>query len=104
MLSRVSGVEGAGHEFMESVFRLQPGEAGVAVNEPRDTVFVVRLLNQTPNEDERRQNFLRSGVTFDTFHMAYSERQQLVQDWYEEIQRQYNIQWKRTPQLPRDEW
>jgi hypothetical protein len=76
----------------------------MAVNEPRDTVVVVRLLSQTPDEDKRRQDFLRAGVTFDTLFMAYSDRQQLVQDWYEEIQRLYNVQWKRTPELPRDEW
>ena len=102
-LSQVPGVEGAGPGFMESVFRLQPGQAGVAVNEARNTVFVVRLLNQTPDEEKRREDFLRSGVTFDTFHMAYSERERLVQDWYEEIQREYNVEWKRTPEMPRDD-
>jgi hypothetical protein len=103
-LSQVPGVEGAGHEFMESVFRLQPGQTGIAVNEPQDTVFVVRLLQQTPDEEKRREDFLRAGVTFDTFHMAFSDREQLVQDWYQDIERQYNVQWKRTPELPRDDW
>ncbi len=103
-LSQVPGVEGAGPEFMRSVFRLQPGQTGVAVNEPRSVVFVVRLLDQMPDEDTRRQAFLRSGVTFDTMYMAYSERERLVQDWYEDLQRHYNVQWNRTPQFPRDDW
>ncbi|TVS16145.1 MAG: hypothetical protein EA424_14785 [Planctomycetaceae bacterium] len=103
-LSQVPGVEGAGPEFMRSVFRLQPGQTGVAVNEPLNVVFVVRLLDQMPDEDTRRQAFLRSGVTFDTMYMAYSERERLVQDWYEDLQRHYNVQWNRPPQLPHDDW
>ena len=42
-ISPVAGVEHPGAEFMEAVFKLSPGEIGVALNEPQDTAYVVRL-------------------------------------------------------------
>ena len=49
-----------GNDFMQTVYRLEPGEIAVTHNESKDTFFVVRLVEVTPTDD----------VAFDAFAMA----------------------------------
>jgi len=100
-LSTVDGVEFAGMDFMEAVFALEPGETGVAVNEPQTFVYVVRVVSETPDEDERRENFLTSGVSFQTFHMAAMERDRVMEQWYRDLDEEMDVKWHRPAQLIR---
>ena len=56
-ISQVEGVEHAGEAFMQAVFDLAPGEVGVALNQPQDTAYVVRLVDYEKSLDELRQEF-----------------------------------------------
>ncbi len=62
-LSTVDGVEYPGETFMKAVFALSPGEIGVAANQPRDTYYVVRLVDyDRPTEELRtRVRFRAAG-------------------------------------------
>jgi len=100
-LSSVDGVEFAGMDFMEAVFALEPGETGVAVNEPQTFVYVVRVVSESPDEDERRKNFLERGVTFQTFHIAAIERDRTMEQWYRGLDKEMDVTWHRPAQLIR---
>ena len=92
-------VEMAGRDFMEAVFALTPGEVGVAANQPQTMVYVARMISETPPKDERKQNFLQSGVSMDTYQIAAGERQQLLRKWYEDLEQEFELKWKRTPEF-----
>ena len=46
-LSQVPGVELPGQEFMEAVSKLKLNEAGTAVNQSHDKVYVVRVIGES---------------------------------------------------------
>ena len=51
------GVDQAGMEFMRSVFTLQAGQVGLAMDQPGKIVYVVRLINFTPGEETLWRQF-----------------------------------------------
>lgn len=57
-ISQVKGVDRPGEEFMRTVFRLKPGEIGVAMNHPQGVVYVIRLVETQPSEDILWQQFI----------------------------------------------
>lgn len=96
-LSQVAGVEAAGAKFMRSVFSLQVGETGVAVNAPESVVYVVRIVDQTPDNETLRKRFIETGITPETFFMASAERQQVLTDWFNDVEREMRVTWIRDP-------
>ena len=97
-LSPVPGIELAGQEFMQSVFALQPGQAGLAPNQPRTKVYVVRVLGQEPDEETLRQRFLESGYNNFVLMLAQLEARQAAVNWYRGLEQQYQVKWLRPPQ------
>ena len=75
MLNVVEGVQYAGQEFMQAVFALKPGEVGVAVNTPRTVAYVVRIVSESPSEEQRRTQFVEGGLTGDMGFLARVELQ-----------------------------
>lgn len=61
-ISQVKGVDRPGEEFMRTVFRLKPGEIGVAMNHPQRVVYVIRLVESQPSEDILWQQFITDQV------------------------------------------
>lgn len=47
-----AGVDQAGEQFMKSVFSLEKLQAGVAVNEPKTTVYVVQMLSDRASTEK----------------------------------------------------
>mgnify|MGYP000713562017 CR=1 FL=1 len=97
-LSPVPGIDLAGQEFMQSVFALQPGQAGLAPNQPRTKVYVVRVLGQEPDEETLRQRFLESGYNNFVLMLAQLEARQAAVNWYRGLEQQYQVKWLRPPQ------
>ena len=86
---------------MKAVFSLQPGQAAVAPNERHSRVYVVRFLSQEPSDEILRQQFLDTGRSFVNFQgrlIANQDRQEFVNDWYRELEKQYRVTWHRPPQ------
>ena len=50
-ISEVSGVDYAGEEFMQTVFHLEPGQIGVALNAPQNVAYVIQLTDLSPSHD-----------------------------------------------------
>lgn len=97
-LSSVTGVEMPGAEFMEAVYALRPNQVGVAINRPKTVVYVVRLVSDSPPEEQRRQQFLDTGITYETFYMGAMDRQQILEQWYLDLDKEMGLQWTRPPQ------
>jgi hypothetical protein len=96
-LSSVTGVDYAGHEFMEGVFALNPGETGIAPNQPHDKVFVVRVLSQEPTDDILKEQFLESGLNFQMMSVAQREMFRTSLEWYEGLEKEMDLVWVRPP-------
>lgn len=96
-LSQVTGIELAGREFMEAVFRLRPGEAGAAPNQSRQRVYVVRVINQEPDDESLRAQFLESGYNNMMLMLAQAETLQTQFEWYRGLADSYDVKWERPP-------
>lgn len=84
-LSQVEGIDQAGPEFMEAVSRLKVGETGVAINHPHSRVYVVRLLEQEPSEEDLRERFLESGSSMAVRQAAGQDVGRFAQEWEEQL-------------------
>ncbi len=64
-ISRVTGTESAGEEFMETVTALEVGKVGTAFNADRSRVYVIqKTANAGESQDELIQRFLTSVGSF----------------------------------------
>lgn len=103
--SNVSGIPLARDEFMKEVFSLDVGEAGVAINQPHTTVYVVRVVAEEPALDIRREMFLsglQAGIFGDLVSYARMASQDIVGDVVEELRKEYKLEWKETPRFNTD--
>lgn len=100
-MSLVNGVEAPGTDFMEAVFALKQGDTGVAVNQPQTIVYVVRIVKEFRDEDQRRKEFLESmgrGGMFAMYpHMATV--QEIMEDWYKDLEKEMAVKWQRRAQI-----
>jgi hypothetical protein len=107
-ISDVKGVEFPGDEFMRTVFRLEPGGTGVAINAPQSVVYVIWLKEFTPSFRVLWKEF-----EVDDFSKyapaAMDDRQRTYRAWLDEIKAATGAEWKRKPDRmteysgPRDE-
>jgi hypothetical protein len=93
-ISRVENVDMAGTDFMRAVFRLKIGETGVAVNQPKTIVYVVRVASQSPSEEVLRERFLQSGANFEVAHLAQTEGSSVASDWIKDLEKQLEVEWR----------
>jgi hypothetical protein len=79
-LTQLSGVDKAGEDFMRTVFSLNVGSTGVAMNQPETIAYVVQLKSLTPPEEAFRRQFLQSmgSRSNDSGLIAYAEAQQVA--------------------------
>jgi hypothetical protein len=57
-LTKVSGVEQGGDDFLKAVFALKEGQTGVAANQPETMYYVVQIESEEPGLDKLRDEFL----------------------------------------------
>lgn len=100
-VSAVGGVEWPGNEFMRTTFDLAPGEVGVAMNQPRTYVYVIRVVDFTPSDNVLWESF----TTLEYRHyaqIAANDMQAKLFGWFAQIQEAIGLKWERdyqdTPQ------
>ncbi len=101
-LTEVKGIPLAGSEFMKSVFSLDVGQAGIAVDQPHKTVYVVRVVAEEPALDIRREMFLsgmQAGMFGDLISYARMASRDVMGDAIEELREEYQLKWLESPQL-----
>jgi len=93
-LSTVSGIEFAGNEFMQEVFKLEPGQVGVAMNAPKSIAYVLRVTEFNPSYKVRWKQF--EVDDFSKYASAgQGDRQQIAQDWLKALQTSAGLKWLR---------
>jgi hypothetical protein len=90
-LSQVEGIELAGPVFMEAVSRLKLGDTGVAINHSHSRLYVVRLLEQEPSEEELRERFLESGSSMAVRSAEGQDVGRLAQQWEEQMAEELKV-------------
>ncbi len=100
MLNVIEGVPYAGQEFMQTVFALKPSQVGVAVNTPHTAVYVVRLVAESPNEEQRRTQFVDGGLTGEMGFLARIDLQGFLNQWHRDLEKEMQVKWSRPPQAP----
>jgi len=89
------GVDFAGGEFMRTVFRLKPGEVGLAMNNPQTVAYVIRLIEFSPPYEAIWEQFQVDG--FRKYEaVAREDRNQIVRSWLIEIKANARFEW--TPE------
>ena len=100
-ISNVAGVDVAGEDFMRTVFHLEPGQIGVAMNAPKTVAYVIRLNELSPSHDVLWKEF-----EVDDFSKyapaAITDQRQIVQAWLDEIKASAGLQWKHKPEQSPD--
>jgi hypothetical protein len=96
-LSPVPGIELAGQEFMQGVFSLQPGQSGVAPNQPHSKVYLVRVLAQDPDDEKLQTQFLESGYNELVVTLGRNDAWRTAVDCIRGIEDQYHVKWQRPP-------
>jgi hypothetical protein len=105
MLSAVNGMQqeqpvnvpGAGRDFMSSVFSLPVGATGAAANQPKTTVYVARVANESLSQEQRRELFFASGMTPDVEALMQNDQVDVIGKWYNDLDKEYKVSWQRDP-------
>jgi hypothetical protein len=89
----------AGDEFMQTVLDLQPGDIGVAADQPHTRVYVIRMIEQKPDEDVLREMFLARGIADPNVSQQYNtERRGVLEAWIANVLfKEYQLKWNRNP-------
>lgn len=99
-LGRIEGVEGVSDDMMREIFRLNPGEVGVAVNGPKSAVYVVRVISEAPSPEVRRERFMREGAgSQEMQYLAASEMFGNRRDWYTHLRESHHAKFLREPRV-----
>ncbi|MDA0661121.1 MAG: hypothetical protein O3C60_20150, partial [Planctomycetota bacterium] len=97
--SAVPDMQFAGWDTMQDIFRLQVGQFGVTVNNPSTIVYVVHMKEEKTNSRELRDRFLGPSVSETTYIMSMRERQLVLQQQLEELEKSMDLKWQVTPQM-----
>jgi hypothetical protein len=97
-LSKVDGVEKIGDEFMRTVFTMDVGSTGKAMNAPQTIVYVIQLKSLAPGEDQFRRDFLQrtASRTDDSWRVERLESQQMLNSKIAAISSEFDF--KITPE------
>ena len=95
----IPGIEFPGPDLLKTIFRLQKDEVGVALDGPKSTVYVVRVLDQKPSVEQRETRFISEGRSQPVQILAFRDRQRLLGEWYANLLEKYDVKWTRDPSL-----
>ncbi len=94
--SEVTGIPGAGTDFMRAVFALKAGEVGLATDQPKSTVYVIRLAEYIPSESLLWDTFVADD--YRGYAMAARYDQMVAGGrWREGIRTEAGLKWEREP-------
>ena len=97
--SEIPGVDAPSDEMFRSLFRLQPGEVAVAMNETKTAAYVMRSKETTTGTIDRAEQFFSTGLNTPTLYpILRNESQSMLASWYDELKEEYELEWLREPQ------
>ena len=91
-LGTVEGVNMAGEDFMKTVFSLEPGQDGAAMNAPETVAYAIQLGELTPSHEVLWRRFEKED--FNKYAPAASaDRRKIARAWLQEIKNQAKLEW-----------
>lgn len=84
-----------GTGFMQIVFNASPGKTVVAANQPQSIYYVTRVLEYGPEESALLGLFSANPRHAAAESIANSEVQQVIFDWYSNLEQDLDVQWLR---------
>ncbi len=99
-LSEVDGVDQAGPDFMQTVFGLPAGGLGVAFNQPRDIVYVIRAIEFDPSDEQLREGFARENPSR-YLSAGMNDQRAIYRHWIDELKTQADVRWLRQADVRR---
>ncbi|MGA2032646.1 MAG: hypothetical protein ABSG68_10340 [Thermoguttaceae bacterium] len=95
-ISEVKGIDQPGAEFMQTVFSLQPGAVGTAMNQPETIAYVIQLVKTTPAE-----KVLLAEFESDSFQryasVALDDQRAMTRAWEKELRESAGLKWEIQP-------
>jgi hypothetical protein len=111
-------VDTPGEEFMRAVFQpetedggvrdIKVGDVGVAMNQPRTTVYVYRVTELSPSGPPRseegdvyqdlRDSFLKEKNFARYRYVGFGEEAEAYRSWQEQLRASVDFKWEREPQ------
>ncbi len=89
-------VDQPGNDFMEAVFRLQPGQVGVAWNQPKSKVYLVRVIEMQPSPAQLYEAFVRQNEqTY--ISVSWYDRIEAYSRWSRNLEEEAGLRWNRAP-------
>jgi len=89
-------VDQPGNEFMAAVFSLQAGEVGVAWNQPRSKVYLVRVIEMQPSPAQLYDAFVRQNQqTY--ISVSWYDRIEAYSRWSRNLEEEAGLRWNRAP-------
>ncbi|MCS7303608.1 MAG: SurA N-terminal domain-containing protein [Thermoguttaceae bacterium] len=95
-ISSIPQVELPGEEFMQTVFRMEPGQVEVAFNQPQTVAYVIRLKSFEPSDEVLWKMFLAEPYA-DYATAAMLDQQKIRRAWLEQLKRSIGFRWERAP-------
>jgi hypothetical protein len=96
-ISTVAGVDLPGEDFMRTVFHLEPGQVGVAMNAPQTVAYVIRLDQLTPSHEVLWELFKMDDFS-KYASAAFGDQRQILQAWLNEVRTSAGLEWKQKPE------
>jgi hypothetical protein len=97
---QIPGVANPGEDFMETTFRLQPGEVGVALNHPKSIAYVIYAVKFEPTDSVLEQEFMVKIREYERYRDAGRVKVATAQnDWMDSLLAEYDVEWQRPAAL-----
>jgi len=86
-----------GYDFMEKVYEMQVGETAAVFNQPKNTVYIVRIVSTSPSEDSLLEKFQTAYPQEYISAAQPYELQKQYASWLKKIQQDTGFEWLRKP-------
>ena len=97
-LGSIPGVPGVGYDFMKTLFRTNVGEISVAMDVPKNRVYLIRVEAARPDVEVRRDGFLEMGGGLPGVRqLASQDSTRFVSQFINELMDEYGVEWETDP-------
>ena len=82
-----------GSDFMRAALNLSPGGIGTAWNQPKTAVYVLRMVEKSPEDDVLRHMFLDSADPRELNLVANADRREAYRQWMKSLEKTVGLEW-----------
>ena len=86
-----------GNDFMETAFGLKPNHVASTHDFPHREAYVIQHKREVKSEEQIRDLFLVTDVHQRLVQLTVPDRSRLIQQWYEELAKEFELKWVAPP-------